>query len=105
MIFKKRREEPQPEFVEEELKDNEEHISRDEIVWTYDIPLKYAGKKIVRGHNPVDTLVLETNNININTKCGYGGFLTGIILDDVAGRIIDCVSISEEGTKVSKQST
>ena len=31
MIFKKRREEPQPEFVEEELKDNEEHISRDDI--------------------------------------------------------------------------
>ncbi len=31
MIFKKRREEPEPEIVEEELKDNEEHISRDDI--------------------------------------------------------------------------
>lgn len=31
MIFKKRREEPKPEIVEEELKDNEEHISRDDI--------------------------------------------------------------------------
>jgi hypothetical protein len=31
MIFKKRREEATPEIVEEELKDNEEHISRDDI--------------------------------------------------------------------------
>ena len=31
MIFKKRREESEPEIVEEELKDNEEHISRDDI--------------------------------------------------------------------------
>jgi len=31
MIFKKRREETTPEVVEEELKDNEEHISRDDI--------------------------------------------------------------------------
>ena len=31
MIFKKRREEVTPEIVEEELKDNEEHISRDDI--------------------------------------------------------------------------
>ena len=31
MIFKKRREEVAPEIVEEELKDNEEHISRDDI--------------------------------------------------------------------------
>lgn len=31
MIFKKRREESEPEIVEEELKENEEHISRDDI--------------------------------------------------------------------------
>ena len=31
MIFKKRREELEPEIVEEELKDNEEHISRNDI--------------------------------------------------------------------------
>jgi hypothetical protein len=31
MIFKKRRDETEPEIVEEELKDNEEHISRDDI--------------------------------------------------------------------------
>jgi hypothetical protein len=31
MIFKKRREEVAPEIVEEDLKDNEEHISRDDI--------------------------------------------------------------------------
>ena len=31
MIFKKRREDLEPEIVEEELKDNEEHISRDDI--------------------------------------------------------------------------
>ena len=31
MIFKNRREESEPEIVEEELKDNEEHISRDDI--------------------------------------------------------------------------
>jgi hypothetical protein len=31
MIFKKRREEATSEIVEEELKDNEEHISRDDI--------------------------------------------------------------------------
>ena len=31
MIFKKRRDETEPEIIEEELKDNEEHISRDDI--------------------------------------------------------------------------
>ena len=31
MIFKKRREEAEPEIIEEELKDNEDHISRDDI--------------------------------------------------------------------------
>ena len=31
MIFKKRRDDAEPEIVEEELKDNEEHISRDDI--------------------------------------------------------------------------
>jgi hypothetical protein len=31
MIFKKRREELEPEIIEEELKDKEEHISRDDI--------------------------------------------------------------------------
>ncbi len=50
MIFKKRREEVAPEIVEEELKDNEEHISRDdidiEVVIGEDVPdvyVKFSG--------------------------------------------------------------
>jgi serine/threonine protein phosphatase 1 len=75
-------------------------IPTEELVWTYDIPEEYQGKMVVRGHNPVERPVFAFNNININTGCGYGGFLTALILDDNAGRALECFSISEDGSQI-----
>jgi serine/threonine protein phosphatase 1 len=69
----------------------------DEIVWTYGIPEEYDGKKVVRGHEPVKEVCFSKNNININTECGFGGFLTGLVIDDDCGSIINQIKILESG--------
>ena len=75
-------------------------LSKDEIIWTYGIPANYTGKKVIRGHYPVEHPIYAPNNININTQCGYGGVLTGIVLDDIDGTILKCFQISEDGKKL-----
>lgn len=72
-------------------------VSTDEIVWTYGIPNDYRGKKVIRGHDPVKCPIHSENNININTECGYGGSLTGAVLNDELGKIVKCFKISENG--------
>ena len=69
----------------------------DELVWTYGIPEEYDGKKVVRGHEPVKEVYFSKNNININTECGFGGFLTGLVIDDDHGTIISQIKILESG--------
>jgi serine/threonine protein phosphatase 1 len=69
----------------------------DELVWTYGIPKEYKGKTVVRGHEPTKEIAFLKNNININTECGYGGFLTGLVIDDGCGSIINHIKILESG--------
>lgn len=69
----------------------------DEIVWTYGIPEEYHGKRVIRGHEPVKEVCFSKNNININTECGFGGFLTGLVIDDYCGSIISQIKILETG--------
>jgi serine/threonine protein phosphatase 1 len=69
----------------------------EELVWTYGITDEYQGKKVIRGHDPTSEVVFTHNSININTQCGYGGFLTGLVVDDDDGSIIRQIKILETG--------
>jgi len=72
----------------------------DELVWTYGIPEEYDVKKVIRGHELVKEVCFSKNNININTECGFGGFLTGLVIDDDDGSIIRQIKIHETGEVV-----
>ena len=74
-----------------------EALDCEELVWTYGIPDDWKGETVVRGHALVDEPELLPLNININTRCGFGGYLTGLLLN-TATRTPEWIwSIAENG--------
>lgn len=55
-----------------------EKRSVDELIWEYGIPNTWKGELVIRGHQPTETPSIGQRDININTMCGYGGYLTGM---------------------------
>lgn len=72
-------------------------VSREELVWTYGIPENWRGEMVVRGHAVVEKAEISRHDININTGCGFGGVLTGLLIDCVAGYPRRQWTISEKG--------
>lgn len=56
----------------------------EELIWNYSFDPIWEGKPFVHGHKPVQEPVNEGKGYNINTHCGYGGFLTGALIDNEA---------------------
>lgn len=56
--------------------------SKDELIWNYSYEPFWEGKRFVHGHLPVKQITEEGQGININTSCGYGGILTGLIINE-----------------------
>lgn len=70
-------------FVHAPLKDSNVPLSNklvEELIWNYDLDPVWKDKQFIHGHAVVDKL--ERNNIgyNINTGCGFGGSLTGMLV-------------------------
>ena len=45
----------------------------------------------------VDQILYHRKGININTSCGFGGFLTGVVVDLNNSTILEVINVSEEG--------
>ncbi len=86
------------------LRDTNEHLDNktlEECIWNYDYKPAWKGKTFIHGHLPCNKVTFKSKGININTKCGYGGFLTGICFNNKIG--IDehtIFSISEDGEEL-----
>lgn len=78
-----------------------ESASREELVWTYGIPEDWKGPTIIRGHMLVEEPEFALHDININTRCGFGGYLTGLLLDAANGTPCWIWKISEDGKILS----
>lgn len=71
-------------FCHAVLRNTEETMdakSGDELIWNYNYEPNWEIKRFIHGHLPVEQPSYAKNGININTKCGYGGVLTGIIIN------------------------
>lgn len=53
--------------------------------------------KFIYGHRITDEISEVGLGININTLCGYGGKLTGHVVDVETGAMVNSFSISEDG--------
>jgi serine/threonine protein phosphatase 1 len=74
-----------------------ERVPTEELVWTYGIPKNWQGATVVRGHAVVEQVEIKTSDININTRSGFGGHLTGLLLDPSNARCLRSWQISEAG--------
>lgn len=74
-----------------------EKVSAEELVWTYGIPDDWQGETVVRGHTLVEQVEIGDNDININTRCGFGGHLTGLLVDPSQAQCLRSWQISEAG--------
>ena len=74
-----------------------EQVPTEELVWTYGIPEDWQGAHVVRGHALVEQVEIKGRDININTRCGFGGHLTGLLLDPGSARCVRSWQISEAG--------
>lgn len=72
----------------------------DLLMWNYDYNPKWYGKMFVHGHSPVKYPALRFNGINVNTECGYGGCLTGVVTD-TESELLEFYSISEDGNTLN----
>ena len=66
------------------------------LLWNYNYEPIWKGKPFVHGHLPKKYLSFHNHGININTSCGYGGCLTGLLINE-ADEQLTIYSIAEHG--------
>lgn len=71
--------------------------SKEELIWNYDYEPVWQGKKFIHGHKNIEKVSFSENSININTFCGYGGHLTGLLFNIETAEPTKIFSISEGG--------
>ena len=70
-------------FVHAPLKDSNVPLPEklnDELIWNYTLDPIWQGKPFIHGHAVVDKPTNTHKGLNINTGCGFGGFLTGTLI-------------------------
>ena len=70
-------------FVHSPLKNSAVKINdklKDELIWNYDLNPTWNGKQFMHGHKVVDKPIIKNQGYNINTGCGFGGYLTGTLI-------------------------
>lgn len=74
-------------------------ISKDQesLLWNYNTQPEWTMKQYIHGHDRVKQILYHENGININTSCGFGGFLTGVVVDVNNSNIVEVININEEG--------
>jgi hypothetical protein len=77
-----------------------EEVPTEELVWTYGIPESWQGDTVVRGHSLVEQVERKYRDININTRCGFGGYLTGLLVNAEEGYPLHMWQIGEDGSLV-----
>jgi len=100
-------------FVHAPLRDSSIALSEkseEELIWNYDLNPIWEGKPFKHGHATVKEPTTTNKGTNINTLCGYGGILTGMLIDISYPSPIDnptlrqqkliSFSISEEGVLI-----
>jgi serine/threonine protein phosphatase 1 len=88
------------------LKDTGESISEkkaEDLIWNYNEQPFWEGKTFVHGHALVDNVVITNRRVNLNTRCGYGGCLSGILLKDDSVKESIIFSITEEGVLINNE--
>ncbi|WP_366186479.1 metallophosphoesterase [Flavobacterium ovatum] len=91
-------------FVHAPLRDTQQDINekiQEELIWNYDFDPAWKGKRFIHGHRLTEEVSYNQKGININTECGYGGFLTGLLLSDKTAKILECFKIAENGIVIS----
>ncbi|MCH7407087.1 hypothetical protein [Belliella aquatica] len=78
--------------------------SNNELFCNYDYKPLWRGKTFVHGHLPVTTVTYKGKGINVNTSCGYKGYLSGVLLNDALGTVKKIFTITEEGYLRIKES-
>jgi serine/threonine protein phosphatase 1 len=69
----------------------------DELLWTYHISRDWRGKTIVRGHHVVDRPQQHHNQIDLDTGCCFGRYLTAGLLDDTTGVMTGYIQAEDDG--------
>lgn len=103
-------------FVHAPLKDSTIPLnkkSNEALMWNYDLIPNWEGKKFMHGHATVRKPLTTTNGTNINTLCGYGGVLTGMLIVNTHTSLAEksiinqqkltVFSISESGNLISSE--
>lgn len=88
-------------FAHAPLKDNNipiEEKGNEELIWNYNLNPVWSGKHFIYGHATVQTPITTHNGTNINTRCGLGGTLTGLYVDNEIAE--GFYSISEDGQHI-----
>lgn len=70
-------------FVHAPLKDSTiplDKKSQEELIWNYELNPKWEGKQFIHGHATVEEPITTNKGTNINSECGYGGKLTGLLI-------------------------
>lgn len=74
----------------------EEH-GLEELLWTYDVSRQWRGKTIVRGHHVVNKPRQHHNQIDLDTGCCFGRYLTAGLLDDETGLMTGYIQAEYDG--------
>lgn len=93
-------------FLHGILRNTEQNLhkkSMDELLWNYEPEPLWYGKRFIHGHWPTDSITQYGNGININTRCGYGGTLTGLLIDNKAAKPSKLFSINENGNLLAEK--
>jgi hypothetical protein len=77
--------------------------SKEELLFKYDDEPKWQGKKFIHGHLNIEKVCFSENSININTFCGYGGHLSGLLINLETTKPIKLFSISETGEFMNEE--
>lgn len=86
-------------FVHALLKDSTitlDKKSEEDLIWNYSLEPIWEGKTFIHGHSTVKVINRINKGININTMCGYGGVLSGVVIEK-EGKISQIFSIMENG--------
>lgn len=101
-------------FVHAPLKDNSVSLNEkteEQLIWNYDLNPIWDGKQFIHGHDTINSPTTSNKGTNINTLCGYGGVLTGMLIlisyplapiNMVREQRLASFSISEEGVLMNK---
>ena len=87
-------------FVHASLKNNSiplDNKTIDDLLWNHQEIPEWTQTNFVHGHNRVNQINKHGHGININTSCGFGGYLSGIIIDIKTNKIEKVIKISEDG--------